>query len=207
MEKLKYQKDGLSRKSTTQLLTSLKNKSGKTWVEIEALLNMGTNNSTQADGGNLNGGSEPGKIIEMYRSGKRHLLTDKASFAIGLGVEEKWLTLQEYHMYAEEIFERRFSKKYMQLERKILKNMENHGEKMLKTMWQHPDIGWKEMWDAIDMVLSPMLKRLLVEQYEQQKHVREESFFSVLLGNSVINGYSQNNVKPEVKFAEFLKSI
>lgn len=207
MSKLKSQRSGLSKKSTTELLTKLKENSGGTWIKIESLLKMGTDNSTQLDGGNANGGSEPGKIIEMYRSGKRHLLPHKALNAIELGHEMNWITSHEYHRFSQELFENRFSKEYIDLERKILKSMENQGRRILKTMMEHPDLDKKQLWDAIDMVLSPMLKRLFVEECEQKKYAPDESFFPLILADSVINRDTQKKISPEEKFADFLESI
>lgn len=198
LNKTQYLKEGLSTTSTKKLLQLIKEESNLTWVQIEVLLEMGRPN--HSEGGN------PGKVIDIYRSGKRSFTTTTAVLALSAASHNNWISPIDYNEIAHELFEKNCSNELIKLDRKLVKEIEKSAHKIIASMFKHPDLEFHEMWESIDKVVGPVIKRIIIEGYLGEKLPQIESFSSVI-GDPLLKEYQNNYITPEQRYKNIIDGI
>lgn len=201
LQEKEYLTGGLTAAKSACLLKLVKERSCLKRVELEDLFGIGVGSAVSESGGNT-----PGDTIGHFLCGKRKLTAKKAHAILKISRQRGWLSSRECADYEWILYEKEFTNKYKSFERLLFRDLEKIGKKIIGKISEHPDLSLHDMFRSVDLVLSPLLKRLIIEAYLDKKTMRMESF-ALLMGENADIWFSGEQISPEIRFADELEKM
>lgn len=155
-----YFKPVLGKEHTAAFFRNIKDVSKLSLAERETELYIGTGTSARANGGN-----KPGNTISQYLTGKHSLPAIKAMQILSIARSKDWISGAECSKFECSLYEQLFTNDFRKHEAQRFKALEEYGRRLLIEVFEDIELSTKDVWMSIDLVIAPMLKRQLMEEY------------------------------------------